>query len=68
MIDDKRATVSVEDAARILGISRGLAYQMVHEGKLPCLRFGKRMVVPKKALDHLLEEIEIASSSSNLGG
>ena len=55
-MNETRATVSVEEAARILGISRGLAYQMVHQGKMPVLRFGRRMVVPKRAIERLLEE------------
>lgn len=58
-MDETRATVSVEEAARILGISRGLAYEMVHQGKMPVLRFGRRMVVPKKAIEKLLVESEI---------
>jgi len=55
-MNETRSTVSVEEAARILGISRGLAYQMVHQGKMPVLRFGRRMVVPKRAIERLLEE------------
>lgn len=47
-------TVSVEDAARILGISRGAAYKYADDGKLPAIRIGKRLLVPKKALDRLL--------------
>lgn len=48
-------TLSVEDTARLLGISRGLAYQMVREKQLPSLRFGRRIVVPRYALERLLE-------------
>lgn len=58
-MDEIRQTVSVEEAARILGISRGLAYDMVHQGRMPVLRFGRRMVVPKKAIEKLLVESEI---------
>lgn len=48
-------TVSVESAAKILGISRGLAYQMIHEKRIPSLRFGRAIRVPRHALEHLLE-------------
>lgn len=47
-------TMSVERAARILGIGRGLCYQMIHEGRIPHLVFGRRIVVPKAGLDKLL--------------
>lgn len=57
-MDEIRQTVSVEEAARILGISRGLAYDLVHQGRMPVLRFGRRMVVPRRAIDRLLQEPE----------
>jgi len=49
-----RQTITVEEAARLLGISRGLAYEMARRGKLPALRFGRRLVVPLQALERLL--------------
>jgi excisionase family DNA binding protein len=51
----EKLTLTVEEAGKLLGISRALAYQMVHTGKLPTLRFGKRLVVPKKAVENMLE-------------
>jgi len=47
-------TVSVEDAARILGISRGAAYAHVRDGSIPSIRLGKRLLVPRAALDKML--------------
>ena len=52
---DDRLALSVEDAARLLGISRTLAYEAVARGELPSVRLGKRIVVPRRALDELLE-------------
>jgi excisionase family DNA binding protein len=53
---ENRLTITVEEAGRLLGISRGLAYQMAREGRIPTIRFGKRLVVPKWAIEHLLQE------------
>jgi excisionase family DNA binding protein len=50
----KRATISVEEAASILGVGRGTAYAGVREGWLPALRLGRRLVVPIVALEDLL--------------
>lgn len=61
-MEEERLTVTVEQAARILGISRGLAYQMAREGRIPTLRFGKRIVVPRKAIERLLQEPSVANS------
>jgi len=47
-------TLTVEDAARTLGISRGAAYTHARDGSLPTIRLGKRLLVPKAALDRLL--------------
>ena len=43
-------TVSVERAAQILGISEYLARQMVKQGELPVIRFGRLVRVPKSRL------------------
>jgi excisionase family DNA binding protein len=50
-----RRVWSVEEAARLLGISRAHAYELVARGDLPHLRLGRRIVVPKQALDALLD-------------
>lgn len=51
----EKLTVSVEEAGALLGIGRALAYEMARTGKLPALRFGRRFVVPRKALEVLLD-------------
>jgi excisionase family DNA binding protein len=55
---DKREplTVSVVDAARMLGISRAFAYELVARGELPSVRLGRRVVIPRRALELLVEE------------
>ena len=51
-----KQTVTVREAAKLLGISRGTAYQLAKEGKLPgALRLGRRIVVSRKALELFLE-------------
>jgi len=51
----ERLTLTVEQAGELLGISRALAYEMARTGRLPVLRFGKRIVVPRKAIETMLE-------------
>ena len=52
----ERRTVSVTEAARMLGISRAHAYDCVRSGELPAIMLGRRIVVSKVALDRLLGE------------
>ena len=47
-------TVTVVQAAALLGIGRDLAYRAVASGELPAVRIGRRLVVPLAQLDHLL--------------
>lgn len=47
-------TMSVTQAAEVLGISRTTAYECVRTGDLPALRLGGRIVVPTQAIDDLL--------------
>jgi excisionase family DNA binding protein len=47
-------TVSVEEAGRILGCSRNSAYEAVKRGEIPVVRIGKRLLVPKSALERML--------------
>ena len=55
-----RWTVTVEEAAQMLGISRSSAYECVRRGELRALRLGRRLVVPRAALVELLGSSEPA--------
>jgi excisionase family DNA binding protein len=57
-----RLTLRVEEAAGLLGISRALAYELVNRGELPALRLGRRIVVPRAALEAL-----VASADAGIG-
>ncbi len=54
----RRLTLSVTEAAEVLGISRALAYELVARGELPSLQFGRRLVVPLRAIERLLASCE----------
>ncbi len=50
-------TMTIPEVAKVLGISRGLAYELAKRDALPVkvLRLGnRRMVVPRRALEELL--------------
>lgn len=47
--------LTVREVARILRIGRDLAYQLAREGKIPVLRLGRRMVVPRQILMRWIE-------------
>ena len=45
-----RLTYSVEEAAKLLGISRAFAYKCIKSGEIPHIRIGGRILVSKSAL------------------
>jgi len=58
-----RRTMTVEEAAQMLGISRSSAYECVRRGELRALRLGRRLVVPRDALEELLASSQVAAST-----
>ncbi len=64
----QRLTMTVEEAAVALGISRASAYEAVGRGEIPCIRIGRRILIPKVALERLLNaggaEVEETSSDN----
>jgi len=56
--EGERLTLSIPEAAKVFGISRGLAYDLARRDALPVpvIKLGeKRMVVSRKAVLTLLE-------------
>jgi excisionase family DNA binding protein len=53
-MNDVVQTVTVEQAAKILGIGRHLAYEAVRTGKIPTLRFGRKIRIPRLAIERIL--------------
>jgi excisionase family DNA binding protein len=50
----ERMTVTVEEAAQLLGIGRSTAYIAVRTGELPRIRLGRRLLVPRAQIDRML--------------
>jgi excisionase family DNA binding protein len=46
--------ITVEEAAKLLRISRGSAYEAVRTGEIPTVRFGRRILVPRARLLQML--------------
>ena len=49
-----RLVLTVDEAAYLLNISRGLAYELVARGELPAIRLGRRIVIPRVAMEELM--------------
>lgn len=45
-----QATITIEQAAKLLGLGRTAAYEAARRGEFPTRRLGRRLVVPVPAL------------------
>jgi excisionase family DNA binding protein len=57
-LDDlpEKLTLTVGEAARLLGISRAFAYELVARDELPAIRLGRRILVPTRRLLRLVTD------------
>lgn len=58
--EEEKLVLTVEEAGRLLGVSRPTAYLLAKNGKIPVLRLSRRLVVPKAALEKMLSEVKPA--------
>ena len=56
MTGKARATLTIPEVCEMLGIGRQTAYEMARQGRLPVLRLGRKVLVPKIALERMLAE------------
>ena len=48
---NEKLTLSVEEAGKLLGVSRQVAYQLSRRADFPVLHIGRRVLVPRKQLE-----------------
>lgn len=54
-----KLTMSIEEAAKVLGVGRNFCYELAKTGQLPTIRLGtRRLVVPRIALEKMLETVD----------
>jgi len=53
-MENDKLTLTVDETAKCLGIGRNSAYEAVARGEIPVIKVGKRLLVPKAALEKLL--------------
>jgi excisionase family DNA binding protein len=51
---DEPRTLTVDEAARELGIGRNQAYEAARRGEIPTIRIGKRWLVLREPLKRML--------------
>jgi len=67
MTDMERLVFTVEEIAKILGISRPSAYLGIHNRQIPHIRIGQRILIPKKEFYIWLENPEVGIPKIDAG-
>ena len=52
----EKLTITVEEMANVVGVSRPKAYELIHKEGFPTVRIGRRVVIPIDGLKRWLEE------------
>ena len=60
-MNDHPILLTVPETARLLRISRNLAYDLVARGELPAVRLGRVIRIPRGELDDWLERAAVKS-------
>lgn len=55
-MEQERLTLTIEETAKLLGIGRQLCYDKAKTGEIPVLKIGRRLLVPRAALERLLQD------------
>ncbi len=50
-----KLVLSIAEAAEVLGVSDDLIYELTARGELPCLRLGRRKVIPTVAIQAVID-------------
>ena len=53
-LGNNKLCYTVPKVAELLSLSRNFAYELVKQGKLPVVKFGKRLLIPRAALEKML--------------
>lgn len=56
----ERRTLTVAEVAETLGVSTDTVYSEIRTGRIPAVRFGRRLLVARETIDRLLQVGESA--------
>jgi excisionase family DNA binding protein len=57
----ERQTYSVREAAKVLGLGRNAAYELVRVNKIRSLGLGKKILIPRREVERILAGLPVAA-------
>lgn len=58
--DQQPLLLSVRQAARLMGVGTTLCWELVNSGQLPSVRLGRRVLIPRAAVERLAHTSEVS--------
>ncbi len=55
---EERVVYTVDEVASLLGISRPTAHEGVKTGKIPSIKIGRRILIPRAAFEKMLAKTD----------
>ncbi len=56
MENEKTLLLDADDACRVLNVGKNTLYRLVKEGMLPTVKWNKKVLIPRAALEKMLSE------------
>ena len=63
-MDTDTAVLTVTEAAEALRLSRSFTYKLIARGDLPSLRLGRRVLIPRTALQSFIETHAVGGNAT----
>jgi excisionase family DNA binding protein len=57
-MENEKLTLTIEEAGKLLGVSRPTAYKLAKTKQIPTITLGRRIFVPRAALNKMLEDVD----------
>jgi excisionase family DNA binding protein len=64
-MDSERLTLNIEEVAKLLGLGRTTTYELARAGRIPSMRLGRRLLVPRAALVRFLDAQSSGTGNQN---
>lgn len=52
----EKLLVSVLECSEVLGIAKSHVYELVRQGQIPSIHFGRRVLIPRKCLEEYIAD------------
>lgn len=63
--DTERLILTVDEARKMIGLSRGSMYQAIYSGQVPSIRVDRRILIPRARLEQILNGVQKGDKSDN---